>query len=417
MNKKLVHRTLENGLQVYFYPDSNKHSVLIDLIVHYGAFHSDFISDGKKVHMRNGMAHLIEHLLYERSKSGNFRELFSHKQMQTNASTYTYVTDYYVDTVEDVEFALQHLIEGISVPVFTREDIEATKPAIYQEIRMRNDEIGRSAYKSKIRNLFQNYSYIDGLGTLEDVESFTYEQVKLCYDTFYQPKNEILFITGNFDVEELYQKIQEIYASLEFQDISFSFSFIPEPIEVKKQYDKIMMPTPKDYVSISYKLDFSRYSNVKRRMLSYYLNFFLREHFGIISPLYKELMDEKVIDTLLDYDFDYLEDYLMITVSGYTNDEEIFTKKVREVLESPKGLKEKFFILNLKDKKMGQLCTDFSLYQLSCQFKENVSYYHYADFDTAEDLESLCFQDFKSFIEGLEFKEYCVTKITDVKKV
>lgn len=417
MNKECVHKTLENGLQIYFYPDKNKHSVLIDLIVHYGAFHSDFVLNGKSVHMRNGMAHLIEHLLYERSKFGNFRDLFGHKQMQTNAITSTYLTDYYVDTVEDIDFALQHLIEGVSVPVFNQEDIELTKPAIYQEIRMRNDEIGRTAYKAKIRNSFQNYSYIDGLGTLEDVESFTYEQVKLCYDTFYQPKNEILFITGNFDVEKLYKKIGEIYASLEFQDISFSVPSIMEPTEVKKEYEEIVMPISKDYVTISYKIHFSKYRKEERRMLSYYLDFFLSEKFGVISPLYKELIESKVIDTALGYDFDYLGDYLLISISGYTNDEDVFIKRIQEVLESSKELKESLFELDLKDKKMRYLCSDFSLSQLASQFKTNVSYYHYANFDTAEDLQSLNFEDFKAFIESLEFKEYCISKITDVKKV
>lgn len=250
MSKKMVHRTLDNGLQIYFYPDKNKHSVFIDLIVRYGAFYSDFVSSGKAVHMRNGMAHLIEHLLVERSQFGNLLQFFGKKQMQTNAITSTYLTDYYVDTVEDVDFALEHLIKGVSSPIFTPEDIELTKPAIYQEIRMRNDEIGRTAHKAKIRNLFQNYSYIDRLGTIEDVESFTYEQVKLCYDTFYQPKNELLFIAGNFDVEDLFHKIQKIYNSLRIQDISFSFSSVKEPKGVKKEYEEIVMPTPNDYISM-----------------------------------------------------------------------------------------------------------------------------------------------------------------------
>lgn len=151
-------------------------------------------------------------------------------------------------------------------------------------------------------------------------------------------------------------------------------------------------------------------------MLCYYLGFFLQENFSIISPLYKELIAAKVIETPLGYDFDYLEDYLLITISGYTNKEDVFIKRIREVLESTKEGKENLFALDLKAEKMKRLCTDFSLPQLASQFKENVGYYHYADFDTAEDLQSLNFEDFKKFINGLEFKEYCVSKITDVKK-
>lgn len=415
MNRKLIHKTLENGLQIYFLEDKTKHSVLVDLMVKYGAFHSDFEVNGQEYHIKDGMAHLIEHLLFEKSQYGNFAKLFGSKQMQTNATTSTFMTDFYVDTVEEVDFALEHLIKGISIPVFTSEDIEVTKPPIYQEIRMRNDEIGRNIYKSQTKNMLQNYSYVDGLGSLEDVESFSYDLVRFCYDTFYQPKNEILFIAGNFEVEEMYSKIEEIYKSLSFKETSFSFLNIQEPKEVKCRYEEIKMPTPKDLVNISYKLDFSKIPFEERRMLTYYIGIFLEMNFSIISPLYKELIDKKVIDSSLSYDFDYFKDYMLISVCGYPNEEKIFTKRIQEVFEKEHVFKEEVFNLDLKQEKMQHLCSDASFYSLLCQFQENYSYYNYTGFDTADDLQKLNFQEFKIFIQNLEFKEYFITKITDSK--
>lgn len=415
MNKQLDSKSLENGLTIYFYPDKSKHSVFIDLIVKYGAFYSDFVREGQAYHIKDGMAHLIEHLLFEKSKYGNMAKLFGNKQMQTNAITSTYMTEFYVDTVFDIDFALEHLIKGVSVPTFTSEDIEETKPPIYQEIRMRNDQVGRRIYKSQTKNMLTNYSYIDGLGSIGDVESFSYEQVKLCYDTFYQPKNEILFIAGNFDVEEVYEKIKEIYASLSFQDILFSIPTIEEPKEVKECYEVIMMPTPKDYISVCYKVDFSKYKMEERRMLTYYIGIFLEMHFSIISPLYKELIEKKIIDSSLSYDYDFFKEYMLISVCGYTNEEKLLVKRIREVFEKEHIFKEEIFNLDLKEEKMKHLCSDISLYGLSRQFITNYSYFHYENFNTAEDLNQLNFDNFKSFIESLKFKEYLVTKITDSK--
>ena len=122
MNKKRIHKVLDNGLNIYFYPDQNKHSVFIGFMVKYGAFHSDFIVDGQEFHMRNGMAHLLEHLLFEKNRYGNFAQIFGERGMQTNATTSTFMTDFYVDAVEEVDFALEHLIKGISNPIFTKED-------------------------------------------------------------------------------------------------------------------------------------------------------------------------------------------------------------------------------------------------------------------------------------------------------
>lgn len=415
MNKKRIHKVLDNGLNIYFYPDQNKHSVFIGFMVKYGAFHSDFIVDGQEFHMRNGMAHLLEHLLFEKNRYGNFAQIFGERGMQTNATTSTFMTDFYVDAVEEVDFALEHLIKGISNPIFTKEDIEVTKPPIYQEIRMRNDEIGRTVYKSQTKNMLKNYTYIDGLGTIEDVESFTYEQVKLCYDTFYRPKNEILFIAGNFDVDTMYKKIQDIYSSISVKEIPFSFLKKEEPKEVACHYEKVEMPISKDFVSVCYKVDFSKYSSRNRRMLSCYIDLFLEMHFSSISSLYKELVEKKVIDYAISYDYDYFEDYLLVKVSNYTNEEEVFVDRVREVFEKERNFKEEVFRLDLQMMRMSNLCSDMSLYGLFRQFHLNYSYYDYDDLNTAEDLQTLNFEDFKKFIGGLEFKEYLVTKITDVK--
>lgn len=416
MNKRGIHKNLENGLNIYFYPDKNKHSVFINFMVKYGAFHSDFIVDGQAIHMPNGMAHFLEHLLFEKNQFGNFSNVFGRKQMQTNAATYTYWTDYYVDAVEDVSFALEHLIKGISIPVFTPEDIEETKSPIYQEIRMRNDEIGRTIYKSQTRNMLQKYPYIDGLGTIEEVESFNYEQVKLCYDTFYQPKNEILFIAGNFDVSDMFQKIKEIYANLSFVKKDFSYAILEEPKEVLKSYEVLTMPIAKDYINVCYKIDFSKYSRHERRMLSYYLSLFLKANFSTVSSTYKELLSKKVIDAALSYDFNFFNDYLLLNICGYTNEEETFVSRIRAVLEHERTFDEKNFALDLKFEKMVHLCRESSLHGKSRHFWDNYCYYDYDDFDTPEDLQSLNFGDFKVFIESLEFKEYLVTKITDEEK-
>ncbi len=415
MNKKIISKILDNGLQIYFYPDSTKHSVFMDFIVLYGAFHSDFTVNNKNYHMNNGMAHLIEHLLFEKNQYGNFANFFGNLGMKTNATTSTYMTDFFVDTVEDAEKALEYLIKGISKPVFTKEDIEEIKPAIYQEIRMRNDEIGRSVYKSHTKNMLLNYSYIDGLGTKKNVEDITYEQVKLCYDIFYQPKNEILFIAGNFDVDKIFLKIKKIYETLSFKMSNFSYLKIEEPLSIKKRFQEIVMPTPKEYACVCYKLDFSSYSREQRRMLSYYLGFFLGENFSIVSSLYKKLIKEKIIESPLSCNFNFFEDILLISIGGFTNNRKILVKNIRNVLENKPAFNEKLFYLDLKSEKMKTLCSDVSFYSISRNLKENISYFNSPCLDSVEDLQSLNFRDFQKFIKDLNFKEYFVTTVTDVK--
>lgn len=413
MENKLIHKILDNGLNIYLCPNQKKHSVVIDLIVKYGGFYSDFISDGKKYHMNDGMAHLLEHLLCEKNIQGSIWEIFGRKQMVTNAITWPWITEFYVDTVENVDYALENLILALSNPIFTKEDIEVTKPPIYQEIKMREDQLNRRVLYARTRNLFKNISFVSGLGTQENVKNFTYEQVKLCYNTFYQPKNEILFISGNFEPKEMYEKIQNIYQKVSFNNITFEYIKVDEPKEVEKKYDVIVMPVAKDYIDVCYKVDFSMYSNEKRRMLAYYLSLFLTLNFSNISPLCKELIDQGIIETSLVTNFEFYQDYLVINAGAYINDEKVFIKRVQDVFTKERYGNNEVFDLRLKKMKIEQICSDATPNGITREFIDNVCLFDYPGFDTIEELNNLNYANYLKFIASLEFKNYTVTKVTN----
>ncbi len=411
MSNKIIHKKLKNGLNIYLYKDNKKHSVTISLMVKYGGFISDFISNGKKYHLNDGMAHLIEHLVFEHNCYGNFSKLFGPMQMSTNALTSNFMTEYYVDTVENEYFALEHLIKGVSNCAFTKEDIEITKPPIYQEIRMRYDEIGRRVLYNQNKNIFLQYSYISGLGTMEDIKNFLYEKVKLCYETFYQPKNEVLFIAGNINENEMLKKIEEIYDNLHIKNIDFEIIKFKEPIKVKNSYEVIKMPTHKDYISICYKIDYSMYKKADKRMLSYYLGLFLVMNFSNISKLYKDLTNKKIIHSSNSFGFDYIDDILIIRIGNFVEDEEAFINKVQDVIENNKDFNEEVFLLKLKQEKMEKLCNDITPFGISRDFKENYDSYDYPDIDKASELNKLNYSDFVKFINSLDFKNYTITKV------
>lgn len=415
MENVIKHKTLANGLNIYLCPDRTKHTTTIDFIVKYGGFYSDFVSNGITYHMNDGMAHLLEHLMCEKNSQGCFWELFGKKQMQTNACTWPWITEFYVDTVEDVEFALENLIIALSKPVFTEQDIEETKPPIFQEIKMRGDQVGRQVLYKRTKNVFKNITYIGGLGSEEDVKNFTYEQVKLCYDTFYQPKNEILFISGHFDEEEIFKKIESIYEKLAFKDIDFSYIDKKEPKEVAKTYEVIKMPVAKDYVDVCYKLDFTKFPKEKRRMLSYYLSLFLTLNFSRISPLYKSLIDQQIIEEPLSYNHDYYQDYLIMNVGGYVNNEEEFIKSVKNVFTKNRFESQEIFDLRLKKMKMHQICADLLPFGVAREFVDNVCIYDYPGFDSLEEINSLNYQEYLEFINSLEFSEYTITKVENIE--
>jgi predicted Zn-dependent peptidase len=412
MKDELIHKKLSNGLNIYFCPLKNKHSVVIDLIVKYGGFYSDFTSENINYHINDGMAHLLEHLIFEKNPQGRFNKIFGDRGMFTNAYTWPFITEYFVDTVEDVDYALENLIKGVSTIKFTEEDINVTKPPIYQEIKMRQDEIGRKVLYKTTNNTFKKIPYVSGLGTIENVKSFTYDEVKLCYDTFYQPKNEILFISGNIDVDEMYEKIKKIYSKLEFKNIDFSYKKYEEVDEVVKEYDVIHDDIKKDYVSIWYKINLKNIPKDKWRMYTYYLDLFRLMNFSDISPLHKTLMDEKIVDNNTNFGFEFYDNYLLIKVSNYVNDEEKFISNVRNTLENDRNYNDKVFNLYLKDIKTNKICYDPAPTNELSNFVNNLADFDYPDFDSTEEINALNSTEYKEFINSLEFKNYTITKVT-----
>jgi len=413
MENKAVHHVLDNGLNIYFYRDNSKHSVVVDLIVKYGRASSDFEVNGKEYHLSDGVAHLLEHLLYEKNKFGDFGKILGEKQMTVNAATWDRVTNYYFDTVDNVYFGLEKLILGISDPVFTPEDVEEIKGPIYQEIRMRADEIGRRILYKTRENVFKNISYISGLGTLEEVEKIDYKLIKFVYDTFYQPKNQILLVCGNFDEKEMLSAIKKIYKNIKTKEVDFSFIKIKEPNEVVKNYDVIVMPVPKTFVDVCYKVDISKHSKKERRIKDYYFSMFLQMNFSESSPIHKELISKKVIDEYIYADYSNDEEYSLIGASAYVNDVDLFTKKIRSVFEKKRYNNKETFDLKLKRRQFNNICADPIPGAISNSLLANISEYDYPDLDSLEEIKSLSYEDYLKFIDSLEFKHFTVNLVVN----
>ena len=83
-----------------------------------------FIVDGVEYHFQDGVAHILEHYVVECNETGNFLKLLGEKQMNTNASTHLNMTDFYFETVEDVTFGIQTMLNGIYNVKFIDEKLE-----------------------------------------------------------------------------------------------------------------------------------------------------------------------------------------------------------------------------------------------------------------------------------------------------
>ncbi len=413
---KLDKVTLDNGLRIYLYPDHRRHSTFFEFITLFGGLTKDFRYKEKDYHMQDGVAHILEHYVVECNGCGNFLDKLGKRQMYTNASTGNLMTSYYFEAVNQVEYGIETMLKGIYSVEFSEKKLEKLKNPIYQEIRSRLSSKFYHAGIKSFNNLFQNLSFRNVGGTLEEVEKTTVEDIETCYKAFYQPKNQIIVIAGNFDKDKVLNIIQKFYKTIKFSKDKTTLLPVHEPKEVNKKEDVLYFPTALDYVDISFKVDVSSYSPKEQMDLDFYLHSFYHHFFGVVSPLYQKFVDEKVISNTMNAGNIMIYPYIIIRIGAYTHDPDKFIKGVFETIQNRKEFDKELFELDKKDAMIRMILRDENIMKMIMPFIDNVVYYHYPYLDEVEDVQRLNYDDYQRMIQELDFSNYTITTIKDKKE-
>ena len=120
----------------------------------------------------------------------------------------------------------------------------------------------------------QNYSlYI--FSSREEVEKTTLDDLKLCFETFYQPSNQFIVVGGNFDKDEILGIIKDEYEKLDIKKVDFEVLKLEEKDEVNNTSYEIEFPTGENYLEVNYKINLDKYTNDETLKLDFYFNFFI----------------------------------------------------------------------------------------------------------------------------------------------
>ncbi|MBR2828311.1 MAG: insulinase family protein [Bacilli bacterium] len=407
---------LDNGLRIYLYQDKRRHSTLFQHVTLFGGLTKDFSIDGKNYHLVDGVSHILEHYVVECNEEGNFIKELGERQMNTNASTHLNMTRFYFDTVEDIEFGILKMLKGLYHVSFDEKKLEKLKNPIYQEIRGRSNSKFFHSNIKMMENLFHQYSFRNISGSVEDVSSVNIDLLETCYEGFYQPNNQIIFIAGNFNKEKVLTLIKDFFNDLNLPKHDVKLLPIKEEDTVAKKEDIVYFSTPEEYVEISFKINISNYSPVERIDIDYFIGNFLQNHFGITSSLYQKFVKEKVITTTIRYSSSILYDYYIVSIGGYTSKKDIFVKGILDKIKKMDSFDQDFFELEKKNVIMDLILRDENIISMMMPFVNNVVDFHYPYLDTVDELEKLTYQDYVSSIKKLNWSNYTIITIKDKKE-
>lgn len=338
LDEEIYHEVLENGLDVYLYKKEGFAKKGAYFVTKYGSATNDFkpIGEDKIVSFPKGIAHFLEHKLFESEDNERVFEKFKTNGASVNAYTNHFITNYFFKTIDNFEECLNELLNFVQSPYFTDENVEKEKGIINQEINMTDDNIQRYIFEKMFDlALNENPNKYKTIGDKENVSKITKEDLYKCYNTFYHPSNMVLVMYGDVDVLKTFDLIRKNQASKKFEN--------PEEIEVKEfneedevctKYLEVKRNVSTPRVCICYKFKEKKRTGVDRFKRNLFYNVLLDMKFGGTSSFEKDLVKDGVIKTGLSLNYSYFDDVALIIFEADALDKEKFIelidKKLRE---------------------------------------------------------------------------------------
>jgi len=243
IGQDIFYEVLENGLRIFLVPFKNRKNYYINYVTIFGSTTTNFIPYGGNdfIKVPYGVAHFLEHKMFEQESGEDPFEFFSKYGSDANAATGYNTTAYTVEGTDSIEENLEYLLNYVNSPYFTDENVEKEKNIIVEEINMYKDEPEGKLFEASGKAIFKNHPMrIDIGGTERSVRSITKEDLYNCYNTFYQPSNMFLVIGGNFDVESVLNVIKnnkKLIKNNEKKDIKVAKVY--EPLKVNSTFKEL----------------------------------------------------------------------------------------------------------------------------------------------------------------------------------
>lgn len=354
---------LDNGLKVIVVPKKETNKKYIIWGTNFGSNDNRFIypETGEEVIVPDGVAHFLEHKMFEQPDGTNSLDTLMSLGLDANAYTTNDHTAYLFECSDDTAFykGLDELMDYVQSPYYTDQNVEKEKGIIGQEIMMYDDDPGFQLYLDTLKCLYEKFPMrIDIAGSIESIAGIHPDILYKCYNTFYNPGNMVLVVSGNFEPTEIIGEVKKrLKPSKDIGNITRIFE--EEPEKIYKDYIEKSMPVSMPIFMIGIKDKVvEQDERIKRHMaIEVILNILV----GKSSGLYKNLYENQNIFGEIDFEYEFSKNYAHVLVSGQSNNPQLVKNMFITEIEKLKNTK-----INLEDferskrKIYGDFVTEFN---------------------------------------------------------
>ncbi|MCB8698972.1 EF-P 5-aminopentanol modification-associated protein YfmH [Streptococcus mitis] len=296
--KEMVYRTrLANGLTVALLPKKEFKEVYGSVTVQFGSVDMLVTEvDGDVKEYPAGIAHFLEHKLFEREDASDLMSAFTSLGADSNAFTSFTKTSYLFSATDHFLDNLDLIDELVTSAHFTEDSILREQDIIQQEREMYQDDPDSCLFFSTLANLYPGTPLAtDIVGSEESISQINLTNLQENFTRFYKPVNMSLFLVGNFDLE----RVQDYFESkklkdLDVQDVARE-KFV---LQAVKQTDSMRMEvsSPKLAIGIRGKQDVAEDDCYRHHIL---LKLLFTMMFGWTSDRFQKLYESGKIDASL----------------------------------------------------------------------------------------------------------------------
>lgn len=335
---------LSNGLRLCVVPKKGFRSCYALLAADYGGAHRRFSLDGGVHDTPAGVAHYLEHKMFDLPGGDNALNILTANGADPNASTGPDMTAYFFQCTDHFEENLRMLLHFVSTPYFTEETVEKERGIITQEILMGEDDPGLCLYYRLLRMLYAAHPIRDRVaGTVESIREITAGTLRTCHDAFYAPGNMVLCVEGDVDPERVLaiagEALPQEPRPVPQADFGPEESLLPVESFCREQ-----MPVSAPQFLLGAKLPpAGRGEEGLRRRLTASLA--MRTAFGRSSPFFTRLYARGLLNLDFDYEVDFIAGTAMLLLGGESRDPEAVLDELKGEVAAiaAQGLEEERF--------------------------------------------------------------------------
>ena len=338
-----IHRS---GLPIYVFPKKLTSTYAL-FATKYGSVDNDFRLEGDTatVSVPDGIAHFLEHKLFDNEDGSDSFARFSEYGADANAYTSYNRTAYLFSCTEHFEESLTELLRFVTHPYFTKESVEKEQGIIAEEIRMYEDSPWSRCYRNLLEILYEKNPVRKNIcGTEDSIRQITPKLLYDCYRVFYNLSNMVLVVCGDVTPEEVERiadrELPETASPVRIQRITPE-----EQSGVVRTRVSDRMQVAKPLFSIGIKdpvIPSSPKERLRRDAAMTLLNEIL---FSRSGAFYNRLFEEGLLTPAFEVGYSGTETFAFNNLSGESDDPEVIWTRLLEYLEQVKreGLPEEDF--------------------------------------------------------------------------